>query len=48
MSIIYPLYLEAARHEVSRRLRDADDEHRRLARRPSATRPRFRTPTIAA
>ncbi|HEU5037308.1 MAG TPA: hypothetical protein VFT70_09900 [Nocardioides sp.] len=30
----YPMSLEAARHEMSRRLRDADDERqRRLARR---------------
>jgi hypothetical protein len=33
MSTIYPMYPEAARHEVARRLRAADEERqRRLAR----------------
>jgi hypothetical protein len=29
MSTIYPMYPEAVRHEINRRLRAADDERRR-------------------
>jgi hypothetical protein len=37
MSTIHPTYPEVARHEVTRRLRAADEERlRRLARHPSA------------
>jgi hypothetical protein len=50
MNSIYPMYPEAARHEITRRLRAADDERRRrLARHSFPTRrPRFRTSAAAA
>ncbi|HEU5037311.1 MAG TPA: hypothetical protein VFT70_09915 [Nocardioides sp.] len=50
MNTIYPMYPEAARHEVDRRLRDATDERRRVPRRrlPSTRRAWFRTSTMAA
>jgi hypothetical protein len=50
MNSIYPMYPDAARHEVDRRLRDSADERRRLARHRfgSTSRRWFRASTMAA
>lgn len=49
MTATYLMCPEAARHEVTRRLRAADDESRRRMARRSTSRLRFRiSPSMAA
>jgi hypothetical protein len=43
MSTVYPMYPEAARHEITRRLRAADDDRRRRLARHRPTRRPFAT-----